>query len=60
MPILICGGAGGRLRTNYHLRGAGETTSMAPLTVMRACGVDVPGFGQGAGYTESSLDALLL
>ncbi len=60
MPILICGGAGGRLRTNYHLRGAGENTSMAPLTVMRACGVDIQGFGQGAGYTESSLDALLL
>jgi hypothetical protein len=60
MPILLCGSAGGRLRTNYHHRGSGENTSMAPLTVMRACGVDVPGFGQGASYTESTLTALEL
>lgn len=60
MPILICGSAGGKLRTNYHHRGNGENTSMAPLTVMRACGVDVTGFGEGAGYTESTLTALEL
>jgi hypothetical protein len=60
MPILVCGSAGGKLRTNYHHRGAGETTSMAPLTVMRACGVDVPGFGDGAAYTDSTLTALEL
>jgi hypothetical protein len=33
---------------------------MAPLTVMRACGVDIQGFGVGAGYTESVLDAVLI
>jgi hypothetical protein len=60
MPILIAGSAGGRLRTNLHWRGSGESTSMAPLTVMRACGAEVQGFGAGAGYTESVLDALLI
>ena len=60
MPILIAGGAGGGLRTNYHHRGNADNTSMAPLTVMRACGVDIQGFGVGAGYTESAIDALLL
>ncbi len=60
MPILLCGSAGGRLRTNYHHRGTGENTSMAPLTVMRACGVDVQGFGEGLAYTESTLSALEL
>jgi hypothetical protein len=58
MPILVAGGAGGNLRTNYHHRGDGENASMVPLTVMRACGVDVDGFGAGDGYTESTLAAL--
>ena len=60
MPILICGSAGGKLRTNYHHRGAGESTSMAPLTVMRACGVDVASFGEGGGYADTTLTALEL
>jgi len=60
MPILLAGSAGGSLRTNYHHRGDGENTSMAPLTVMRACGVDVAGFGEGDGYTEETLTALEL
>jgi hypothetical protein len=55
MPILFAGSAGGKLRTNYHHRSDGGSTSMAPLTVMRACGVDVEGFGEGDGYTESTL-----
>lgn len=58
MPILVAGSAGGRLRTNYHHRGSGESTSMVPLTVLRACGADVTGFGAGAGYTESTLSVL--
>src|SRR5690606_12932069 len=58
MPILVAGSAGGALRTNYHHRGNGESTSMVPLTIMRACGVDVAGFGAGAGYTESTLSAI--
>ena len=58
IPILVCGSAGGRLRTNLHHRGSGENTSMAPLTVMRVCGVDVAGFGGGAGYTESTIAAI--
>ncbi len=58
IPILVCGSAGGRLRTNVHHRGNGDNTSMAPLTVMRACGVDVPGFGAGAGYTEATIGEL--
>ena len=58
MPILVCGGAGGKLRTNVHHRGAGENTSMVPLTVLRACGVEVAGFGGGAGYTESTVSAI--
>jgi hypothetical protein len=58
MPILVAGSAGGNLNTNYHHRADGESTSMAPLTVMRACGVDVQGFGAGDAYTESTLTAL--
>ena len=58
MPVLVCGRAGGALKSGLHVAAGGDHTSKAPLTVMRACGADVEGFGAGDGWVTDSLGIL--
>ncbi len=58
-PIIIAGKGGGRLRGNQHYRSnSAESTSKAVLTALRGAGVELEGFGHGAGHTRDSLGAL--
>lgn len=55
MPILICGGGGGRLRGGYHIRDVGGNVSRAALTALRGAGLPINDFGHEAGYTNAPI-----
>ena len=54
-PLIVAGGACGRLRTGIHHRSVGANASEVPLTLMRAMGLPAASFGQEAGYTTRSV-----
>lgn len=59
MPIVLAGGACGRIRTGHHYRSKGaESASKLLLTLARAMGVDKPDFGAEGGYVTDSLGAI--
>ena len=58
-PLIIAGSAGGRLRTGMHYRSQlAENTSTLMLSIMRACGVNAPSFGEGEGRVVDGLSAI--
>lgn len=57
-PLLVAGGAGGRLVTGIHHRSVGANTSRVPLTMIRAMGINAASFGADDGYTEDSVGEL--
>ena len=59
IPMLIAGGAGGRLATGQHIRGAGSPTSRAALTLQQLFDVPVSSWGVGDAQTSSPIDDLL-
>lgn len=57
-PILIAGGAGGRLRRGIHYRSGGENASRAMLSIIRAVGVNAPSYGAEGGYVTEGLPGI--
>jgi hypothetical protein len=46
LPILVAGGAGGRLKTGYHIAGDNSAVSRVGLTLQKALGVSVDTWGK--------------
>ncbi|MEM6291170.1 MAG: DUF1552 domain-containing protein [Myxococcota bacterium] len=59
MPIVLAGGACGRMARGVHVREPGGNYSKAHVTVLRALGLDTPSFGWNGGETSDDLPGLL-
>ncbi len=59
IPIFVAGGASGRVNTGYHIAGAGNPVSRVGLTVQKAMGLPVDGWGTGSMETKSAYTELL-
>ena len=59
IPIMIAGGASGRMKTGHHIAGDGSPVSRAGLTVQKAMGLSVDGWGKGSMETKSPFTELL-
>lgn len=56
MPLLLAGGAGGKLATGLHVNGNGAKATQVLLTVLRAVGHDLPSFGDEIAYTDKIVE----
>jgi hypothetical protein len=59
IPIFVAGGANGRMKTGYHIAGAGSPVSRVGLTAQKAMGLAIDGWGTGSMETKSSFTELL-
>ncbi|MDX2023606.1 MAG: DUF1552 domain-containing protein [Deltaproteobacteria bacterium] len=59
MPIIVAGGAGGKLKTDQHIRGNRGNPSTVHLSVLNAIGLPMKQFGQGSSMATSTIGALL-
>ncbi len=58
-PIVVAGRGGGALKyPGIHYRGQSENTSVVPLSLLRAVGVNAAGFGDGCGRATTGLGAI--
>ena len=55
LPIIVAGGASGRMKTGYHVAGDGSPVSRVGLTVQKAMGVSPGQLGQGLDGDPGSL-----
>jgi len=60
LPVMIAGGAGGRLRGGVHLRGNGEPVTRVGLTVQQVLGLPVSEWGTGSLTATRPLSELLV
>ncbi|MCB9742644.1 MAG: DUF1552 domain-containing protein, partial [Alphaproteobacteria bacterium] len=59
IPLMIGGGACGRIRTGLHVRSYSQENINKPmLSVLRAMGLAMPSWGEGDTYTEDGLSEL--
>jgi hypothetical protein len=59
IPIMLAGNASGRMKTGYHIAGGGNPVSRVGLTVQKAMGLSVDGWGKGSMETKSAYTELL-
>jgi hypothetical protein len=59
IPLLVAGGASGRMKTGYHIAGDGSAVSRVGLTVQKAMGLSIDGWGGGSMETKSPYTELL-
>ncbi|MEL6195917.1 MAG: DUF1552 domain-containing protein [Myxococcota bacterium] len=59
MIALVAGGGGGVMRTGAHFDGEKRNAVEIPLTIMRALGLELDGFGQGQSRATNSYDPML-
>jgi hypothetical protein len=59
IPIMLAGGASGRMKTGYHIAGGGNPVSRVGLTAQKAMGLSVDGWGKGSMETKSAYTELL-
>jgi len=58
-PLVLAGGCGGKIKTNYHYRSLGaENSSKVMLSICRAMGLDLPSYGAEGGYTTDGLSEI--
>jgi hypothetical protein len=61
MPLVLAGGANGRLATGLHHRSfTGENVSHLMLTLLRAVGINAASYGVDAGEVFDGLSAIEL
>ena len=60
MPMLTAGGAGGRVKTGYHLSAPGETVSRVGLTIQQAMGIPVSAWGTESNKTARAFTEVLV
>jgi hypothetical protein len=58
-PLLVAGKAGGKLKSDQHLRLLDENVSKVPFTLLTALGSDAASFGDGEGKVSSGVAELL-
>jgi hypothetical protein len=58
-PLLVAGKAGGKLRTDQHLRLLDENVSKVPFTLLNAMGSQATSFGMAEGQVSSGVSGLL-
>src|SRR5687767_837895 len=59
LPILVAGGAGGRLKTGYHIAADNSAVSRVGLTLQKALGVSVDIWGKDSLQVRSPYTELL-
>ena len=59
IPIMLAGGASGRMKTGHHIAGGGNAVSRVGLTAMKAMGLSVDSWGKGSMETRSAYTELL-
>lgn len=59
VPMLLLGGAGGKLRGGRHIAGAGGPASRVGLTVQQIMGVQIDSWGAGSMQTSATLTELV-
>jgi hypothetical protein len=59
LPVLVAGGAGGRLKTGYHIAGDNSPVSRVGLTLQKAMGVAVDSWGRESLLVRSPYTELL-
>ena len=59
IPILLAGGASGRMKTGYHIAGDGSPVSRVGLTVQKAMGLSLESWGKGSMETKDAFTELL-
>jgi hypothetical protein len=58
-PVVMVGGAAGRLRRGVHVRAPGGNLASAHLTLLRALGLDTPQFGFSGSETTTAFSEVL-
>ncbi len=59
IPMLTAGGAGGRIKTGYHIHAPGDPMTRVGLTVQQALGVPVDKWGQNDNETSKTFTEIL-
>jgi hypothetical protein len=59
LPVLLAGGAGGRIKTGYHVTGDNSPVSRVGLTVQKALGMSLDSWGQDSLLIRSPYTELL-
>ncbi len=59
-PILIAGKAGGKLKTDQHVRIPDDNVSKVPFTLLTAMGSNATSFGAAEGQVTTGISALLV
>lgn len=59
IPMMVIGGAGGRVQTGYHLAGRAEAASRIGLSLQQAMGVQVEKWGTGSMDTNRTVTELV-
>lgn len=59
IPMMVIGGAGGRVQTGYHLAGRAEAASRIGLSLQQAMGVQVEKWGTGSMDTKRTVTELV-
>jgi hypothetical protein len=59
IPMFIAGTGSGRMKTGYHIAGSGAPVSRVGLTLQKAMGLSVDGWGKGSMETKSAYSELL-
>jgi Protein of unknown function (DUF1552) len=58
-PIVVAGKAGGKLKTDQHVRIPDENVSKVPFTLLNAMGGNATSFGAAEGQVTTGISALL-
>jgi hypothetical protein len=59
LPILVAGGASGRIKTGHHIAGDNSPVSRVGLTLQKALGVSVDSWGQESLQVRTPYTELL-
>lgn len=59
IPMMVIGGAGGRVRTGYHVAGRADAASRIGLSLQQAMGVQVEKWGTGSMDTSRTVTELV-
>jgi hypothetical protein len=59
IPMLIAGGAGGKIKTGQHIAGNGDPVTRVGLTVQQVMGVPMSNWGAGSMQTSKNVPELM-
>jgi len=60
LPVMLAGGAGGRVRTGQHIAGNGEPITRVGLTVQQIMGLPTAEWGSGSLQTSRPISGVLV